>query len=61
MQRRVAQLRLKRRLRSSVETGPPVFASQTLFGRIMCGLQDRAPGVLHDALTPDLRDAFTPF
>jgi hypothetical protein len=48
-------------MRSSVETGPTVFASQTLFGRIMCGMQDRAPGVLQDALTPDLRDAFTPF
>ena len=51
MQRRAAQRRI--RLRSSVETGP-VFASQTLFGRMMCGMQDRGPGVLQDALTPDL-------
>ena len=50
MQRRVAQRRMRR---SSVEAGP-VFASQTLFGRMMCGMQDRAPGVLQDALTPDL-------
>ncbi len=61
MQRRAAQRRIQGRMRSSVETGPTVFASQTLFGRIMCGLQDRAPGVLQEALTPDLRDAFTPF
>jgi hypothetical protein len=61
MQRRAAQRRIQGRMRSSVETGPTVFASQTLFGRIMCGMQDRAPGVLQDALTPDLRDAFTPF
>ena len=49
MQRRAAQRRI--RLRSSVESGP-VF-SQTLFGRMMC-MQDRAPGVLHEALTADL-------
>jgi hypothetical protein len=61
MQRRAAQRRIQGRMRSSVETGPTVFASQTLFGRIMCGLHDRAPGVLQEALTPDLRDAFTPF
>lgn len=56
-----AKRRVQGRMRSSVETGPPVFMSQTLFGRIMCGMQDRAPGVLQDALIPDLRDAFTPF
>eukprot|EP00277_Geminigera_cryophila_P000685 CAMPEP_0179426396 /NCGR_PEP_ID=MMETSP0799-20121207/12711_1 /TAXON_ID=46947 /ORGANISM="Geminigera cryophila, Strain CCMP2564" /LENGTH=362 /DNA_ID=CAMNT_0021201135 /DNA_START=59 /DNA_END=1147 /DNA_ORIENTATION=+ len=61
IQRRAAQRRGQGRMRSSVETGPPVFMSQTLFGRIMCGMQERAPGVLQDALTPDLRDAFTPF
>ena len=63
MQRRAASLqrRTQGRMRSSVETGPAVFTSQTLFGRIMCGMQERAPGVLQDALTPDLREAFTPF
>lgn len=49
MQRRAAQRRI--RMRSSVESGP-VF-SQTLFGRMMC-MQDRAPGVLQEALTADL-------
>ena len=59
--RRHAAQHRRGRLRAGAEAGTLFVPNQTLFGRIMAGMQDRMPGVLPDVLTPDLRDDFASF